>query len=139
MLIGKPSWLHAVAGYIVVEAILITAAFGWVAIYSYALHRGESAAYYESYAQDASPVVALVAAMPVFYMTGLLMRRIAPDRAESTMLALVAISICVTIAILISLKEGRIYHWSLAILCGLAQLGAGWLGSRRSPRAQSKL
>jgi hypothetical protein len=133
MLNAKPAWLHAVIGYIIVEAILIAVAVGWVAFYSYALHPGESATFYQAYAQDASPIVAVIAGIPVLFLTGRLFRRMLLDRAQATTLALVGISIVVTIALLIAMKESRIHHWALALLSGLAQLSAGWLGSRRSP------
>jgi hypothetical protein len=130
---AKPAWLHALAGYIVLEAILIAAAVGWVAFYSYALHPGESATFYQAYAQDASPIVALIAGIPLYFLTGRLFRRILSDRAQATVLALVGISIVVSVAILILMKENRINHWALASISWLAQLSAGWLGSRRQP------
>jgi hypothetical protein len=133
MLTAKPAWLHALAGYVIVEAILIAAAVGWVAFYSYALHPGESATFYEAYAQDASPIVALIAGMPLYFLTGRLFRRILSDRAKVTMLALVGIGIVVSIAILIAMREGRFYHWALESVSWLAQLSAGWLGSKRKP------
>jgi len=131
MLTAKPNWLYALVGYIVVEAILIAAAFGWVALYSYGLHPGESATYYQSYAQNASPIVALVVGIPLFFLTGRLFRRMISDQAQATMLTLVAVSIIVTIAVLIILKEDRGYHWALALINWLAQLSAGWLGSKQ--------
>lgn len=133
MLTVKPAWLHAVIGYVVVEAILIAAAFGWVAFYSYALHPGESAAFYQAYAQDASPIVALIAGGPLLFLTGLLFGRMLLDRAQATTIALVAISMIVTIALLIVMKESRTYHWTVASISGLAQMSGGWLGSRRRP------
>jgi len=88
MLIAKPAWLYALVGYIVVETILVAAAFGWVALYSYGVHPGESAAYYQSYAQNASPIVALIVGVPLFFLTGRLFRRRISDRAPATMLTM---------------------------------------------------
>lgn len=48
-------WGAALGGMLVAEVVLVAAAFGWVAIYSLLLHRGESPAFYEQYAMRASP------------------------------------------------------------------------------------
>jgi len=137
MLSAKPNWLYALVGYIGVEAILIAAAVGWVAVYSYGLHPGESAAYYEAYAQDASPIVALVVGIPLFFLTGRLFRRMISDRARATIVTLVAVNVVVTLALLIMMKEDRGYHWALALINWLVQLSAGWLGTERISQVKS--
>jgi hypothetical protein len=131
MLIAKPAWVFAVVGYILVEVILVAAAFGWVALYSYAVHPGEAATYYQSYAQNASPIVALVVGIPLFFLSGRLFRGMVPDRAQATIVTMVAISVVVTLAVLIMMREDRVYQWALASINWSAQLCAGWLGSKR--------
>lgn len=49
------------------EALMIAAAFAWVAFYSYVMDTGHPSAYYQEYAQRASPMVALVLGLPAFY------------------------------------------------------------------------
>jgi cytochrome bd-type quinol oxidase subunit 2 len=138
MLTAKPAWRYAFVGYIVVEVILIAAAFAWVALYSYGVHPGESASYYQAYAENASPIVALVAGIPVFFLTGRLFRRMIPDQAQATILTLVAISVIVTLVALIMMSERRVYQWALALMCWSAHLSAGWVGTNSNPRADSR-
>jgi hypothetical protein len=46
----------------------IAAAIAWVAFYSYLIHPGETPAFYERYAQVASPWVSVVVGFPIFYL-----------------------------------------------------------------------
>ena len=65
---GRVRWGAAIGGALAGEVILIVAAVAWVALYSYAIHPGETPAFYQRYAQRASPWVSLTAGVPVFYL-----------------------------------------------------------------------
>src|SRR6185436_12611970 len=51
----------------VLEVAIVLSAFAWVAIYSYLIHPGEQAAYYENYAKSASPIVSIVLGIPYWF------------------------------------------------------------------------
>ena len=54
---ARPAWGLALLAFVVCDAVMIALAFAWVAFYSYLIHPGENAAFYEAYAQVASPWV----------------------------------------------------------------------------------
>lgn len=61
-------WGAALGGMLLAMVAQVAAAFAWVAFYSYFIHPGETAAYYQRYAQAASPWVSVLAGGPVFYL-----------------------------------------------------------------------
>ncbi|MGC4051195.1 MAG: hypothetical protein QM757_17685 [Paludibaculum sp.] len=120
-------WGRAIAGALIAEIGQIAAAFGWVAIYSYAIHPGQPAAAYEAYAQTAAPWVSVFAGAPIFYAAS---RWIA--RTRPTALALFGVFFVMDGALLVGMTE----NWSSApvVLIGvsyLTKLGACALGGRR--------
>lgn len=50
------------------KLLLIASAFVWVVLYAHVLHTGEDAAFYERYAQDAGPWVAILVGLPAFFL-----------------------------------------------------------------------
>ena len=56
--------LIIIAAYLVAETFLVACAYLWVFIYSMLIYSGGDSAYYEAYAQVASPVVAVALAGP---------------------------------------------------------------------------
>ncbi len=63
-------WRAAIIGAIIAEAVLIGSAFGWVAIYSYAINPGQQLAVYEQHAVSSGPWVSIVMGVPIFYAAG---------------------------------------------------------------------
>jgi hypothetical protein len=61
--------------WLALEVVLVSTAFGWVAIYSHVIAPGHALAHYEDYAHRASPVVALAISAPVFGAFGYLCGR----------------------------------------------------------------
>lgn len=61
-------WGAALGGMLVAMVAQIAAAFAWVALYSYLIHPGETPAFYQRYAEVASPWVSVVAGGPIFYL-----------------------------------------------------------------------
>jgi len=72
-------WVAATA--VALEVVLVASAFAWVAVYSYLIHPGEELAYYQSYAESASPVVAVVMGIPYWYLACRWVGRKAGSRA----------------------------------------------------------
>jgi hypothetical protein len=65
-------------------ALLLIAAYAWVAFYSHVLEPGHTFDFYQQYAQTASPVVAIAAGTPLFYFAA---RRITRATNLATALA----------------------------------------------------
>ena len=87
---------------LVAEVSLIAAAFAWVFLYSYLVHPGETPAFYQRYAQVASPWVSLVAGTPIFYLICRWIGSRAPARAWPTAMALFGLFALVDLAIVFS-------------------------------------
>ncbi|MBL8361552.1 MAG: hypothetical protein JNN18_13750 [Rubrivivax sp.] len=61
----------AVAGALLLaEAVLVGAAFAWVAIYSHLLNPGQPIAIYQGHAQASGPWVSILVGMPLFAAIG---------------------------------------------------------------------
>jgi hypothetical protein len=84
MRVRQISWRLAIACALGAEVVLVIAAFAWVALYSYLIHPGESSEFYRHYALGASPWVAVVVGIPVFYFAGRLIRARVPAGSVAT-------------------------------------------------------
>jgi hypothetical protein len=80
----------------------IAAAFTWVAFYSYVIHPGETPAFYERYAMEASPWVSVVAGMPIFYLICRWIGSQVPARAWPTAMALFGLYVLLDLALVAS-------------------------------------
>lgn len=67
MKISDIRWGWAFGGMVLAMVAQIAAAIGWVAFYSHVIHPGEAPAFYQRYAEAASPWVSVIAGFPVFY------------------------------------------------------------------------
>ena len=127
MKISGIRWSAAVAGALIAEVAMIAAAFAWVAIYSYLLHPGESPAFYQRYAELASPWVALLAGVPIFY---LVCRR---TGGLATALAIFAIYFCFDAPIVIFASHPPLPAWFVAVNY-VCKFGACYLAGNRAAR-----
>ncbi|MFN8441300.1 MAG: hypothetical protein U0175_11045 [Caldilineaceae bacterium] len=62
------SWTWAIVSALAAEILLIVCAVLWVFIYSTFINPGQSLSTYESYAQTASPYVAIIVSFPLFLL-----------------------------------------------------------------------
>jgi hypothetical protein len=122
------------AMYLVIQIALVAAAFLWVFLYSAVIDTGGDAAYYQAYAQRASPVVAVLLSGPLFYAMGRFMRRFAAA-AVGLAFAVVAINVVVDIAAVSTLAADVGYHAAMSIIATAAKCAGAWLGAR--PRGPS--
>jgi hypothetical protein len=126
--------LRVAGAVLLMEAVMIALAFGWVAFVSYGLDPGRDPAYYEAYAQRSSPVVALVAGAPVFGAFGWLCARRAGERgarfARTTTIALVALD-----AAFFALAGASAGMWGVLAAAATLKLGGVVLGGRLGARA----
>jgi hypothetical protein len=124
----KINWRRAFAGALVAEIMLIAAAFGWVAIYSYLINPGQPVTMYQAHAQASGVWVSILAGAPIFYAAS---RWIA--RSQPTALALYAIFFVIDGTLLVGMMES----WTGApfVLIGLSyltKLPASALGGRHA-------
>ena len=106
-------------------AVLVAAAFGWVAIYSHLIEPGKGIEHYRAYAQQASPWVALVLGMPVFYGA---CRWIA--RTRNVALAVFAVHCAIEIPVLAVSDLSPLPLWFLPLNFALKFCGC-YLGGRK--------
>lgn len=122
-------WGWVVGTAVGLEVAMVISAFAWVAIYSYLIHPGEEPAFYENYAQFASPVVSVVLGIPYWFFACRWVGRKAGTRA---------VAMCVWawfILFLIDfplnfLGEPGTYGWLMVAISLPTKLLAAYLGGR---------
>jgi hypothetical protein len=117
----------------VLEVAIVLSAFGWVAIYSYLIHRGEQAAYYENYAQFASPIVSIVLGVPYWFFACRWVGRKGGTRAVAMGLWVWFILFIIDMALYL-LGEPTTYYWVMAAISEPTKLLAAYLGGRAALR-----
>jgi hypothetical protein len=126
---GRIRWGWVIGTAIGLEVALVISAFAWVAIYSYLIHPGEAASYYENYAQLASPVISVVLGIPYWFFACRWVGQKAGTRA---------VAMCVwawVILFLIDfplnfLAEQSAYSWMMVAISLSTKLLAAYLGGR---------
>ena len=132
-------WGAAIGGALAAEVILIVAAFAWVALYSYAIHPGETAAFYQRYAERASPWVSLTAGVPVFYLICRWIGSRHPAQAWPTAMGVFGVYLALDLTLV--LVAGGSPSLSMWLLLAGNYLGKllgchlGGTGAERSPHA----
>lgn len=137
---ARVHWGRAVAGFVVLEIVMIAAAFGWVAIYSHLLRPGQSFESYQAYARVSSPIVSLVVGVPAFFAAGIWLRRRLGAAAFPTAAAMAALYLLLEAAVILAVApEQRSSAW-LFLANVPTKIGAILLGarSRRRSRVEGK-
>jgi hypothetical protein len=117
------------------ELALIALSVACVAVYSYAIHTGESPEFYSAFARVSGPWVSLVTGAPVFYLIARWIRRRAPSAALGTAMAMVGLYLALEIAVLL-IWPGDVTGTVPFLIGGLVLKAAGaWLGAGGFPRA----
>src|SRR5215471_4069944 len=122
-------WGWVIATAIGLEVALMISAFAWVAIYSYLIHPGEAANYYENYAQSASPWVSIVLGIPYWFLAC----RWVGQKAGSRAVAMCVWAWFITFLIdfpLIFLAEQKAYYLMMVAMSLSTKLLAAYLGGR---------
>lgn len=121
-------WGLAAVGTLLAEFTLIALSIVCVAVYSYAIHTGETPEFYGEFASASGPWVSLLAGGPVFFLIARWIRRRAPAAAVGTVLAMVGLYLAIEIAVLL-LWPGDSSGTLPFMIGGLVLKGAGaWLG-----------
>ncbi len=120
--------------YVLTIGAMVAAAYAWVWFYSVAINTTGDQAFYEAYAQTASPVVAVITALPVFYLMGLFLRRF--DQALTLALAVLGIHWAVEVLVLFSI-ENPLWMLPYSIASALLKAAGAWLALKRSGQTAS--
>ena len=94
-------WGLAIVSTILAEISLIVLSILCVAVYSYAIHTGETPEFYSAFAKVSGPWVSLIAGGPVFFLIARWIRRRAPAGALGTAMAMSGLYLATEVAILL--------------------------------------
>ena len=122
-------WGWVVLTSVGLQVALVLSAFAWVAIYSYLIHPGEQAAYYENYAQFASPIVSVVLGIPYWFFACRWLGRKAGTRAVAACLWAWFILFIIDMP-LNFLGDPTAYNWAMVAISFLTKALASYLGGR---------
>lgn len=122
-------WGWVVGTVVVLEVAMVISAFAWVAIYSYLIHPGEEPAYYENYAQIASPFVSVVLGIPYWFFACRWVGRKAGTRAVAMSLWAWFILLIIEVP-LIFVATPPDFNWSMVVISHSTKLLAAYFGGR---------
>lgn len=115
---------------------MIALAFGWVAVYSHLLSPGHELAHYEAYAQRSSPIVAIVAGVPVFFAAGALCGRRGGARGAKLALRAAILYALLDVVLVALFTQDPAFHWTVCAIGGATKLlsvvGGGRVGAARA-------
>lgn len=94
-------WGLAAVATLLAEITLIALSIICVAVYSYAIHTGETQEFYGAFARVSGPWVSLIAGGPVFFLIARWIRRRAPTAALGTAMAMSGFYIAIEVAVLL--------------------------------------
>jgi hypothetical protein len=94
-------WGVATVAMILAQLTLIALSVACVAVYSYAIHTGETREFYTDFANASGPWVSLITGGPVFFLLGRWIRRRAPHSAFNTALAMCGLYLAIEVTTLI--------------------------------------
>lgn len=117
--------------FLLLEALLVAAAFAWVFLYSAFIHPGSDEAFYSAYAQRASPFVALVLAFPLFYWMGRSMGRFG-DKALTAVFAVLGLNLALEVITTATMAVDPVYSGTLSAIVFVAKSAGAWFGVGRT-------
>ena len=129
-------WGAAFGGMLLAQVGQIAATFAWVAFYSYVVHRGETADFYQRHAEVAGPWVSIVAGTPIFYLVCRWIGSRVPSRAWPTAMALFALFVLVDLALMLSAGTPSPRILGFMVVSYLLKLLACHLGGRTAARRE---
>lgn len=129
---NRIGWGRVAATVLAVEVALVLSAFAWVVIYSYLIHPGETPAYYESHAQFASPIVSVVAGIPLLFFACRWAARRAGTRAVTMSLWIWFVLFLIDLALILP-GQPTAYIWTMVAISHSTKFLAAFLGGRAAP------
>lgn len=132
-------WGLAAVATILAEITLIALSIICVAVYSYAIHTGETQEFYEAFARVSGPWVSLIAGGPVFFLIARWIRRRAGSAALGTAMAMAGLYLSIEIAALLLWPGDTSAAVPFVIGGFVLKVAGAWLGAGGTPkRALSK-
>jgi lipopolysaccharide export LptBFGC system permease protein LptF len=136
MKLRQISWWRAIAGALGAEVTLVTGAFAWVALYSHLIHPGKPVEFYRRYALGASPWVAVLVGVPLFYLAGRWIRARVPATAVATAMGMLGFYLLLEAPFLLLGDNPLMPYWLPT--AGYAGKGVAiYLGAMGSGRRES--
>lgn len=129
-------WGLAVVATLLAQVALIALSIICVAVYSYAIHTGETQEFYSAFAKVSGPWVSLIAGGPVFFLIARWIRRRAPAAALGTAMAMSGLYLAIDVAILLAWPGGSSELFAaLPFVVGgfVLKVAGAWLGAGGSP------
>jgi len=122
-------WGLAAVATILAELTLIALSIVCVAVYSYAIHTGETPEYYSAFAKVSGPWVSLLAGGPVFFLVARWIRRRARSAAPGTAMAMVGFYVAIEIAVLLLWPGDSSTTLPFVIGGFVLKVAGAWLGA----------
>lgn len=122
-------WGLAVVATLLAEITLITLSILCVAVYSYAIHTGETPEFYSAFAKVSAPWVSLIAGGPVFFLIARWIRRRAPSAALGTAMAMAGLYLAIEVAVLLLWPGDTSGTLPFVIGGFILKVAGGWLGA----------
>jgi hypothetical protein len=123
-------WGLAVGATLLAEVSMIVISVLCVAVYSYAIHTGESQAFYDAFAMESGPWVSLIAGGPVFFLLARWIRRRAGAAAFRTAMTQCALYFGIEAVVLLSWPGGiPTAILPVVIVASLVKVAAAWIGA----------
>ncbi len=122
-------WGLAAVATLLAEITLIALSIICVAVYSYAIHTGETPEFYRAFAKVSGPWVSLIAGGPVFFLIARWIRRRAPSAALGTAMTMAGLYLAIEIAILLLWPGDAGGILPFAIGGFVLKVAGAWLGA----------
>ncbi len=103
--------------------------FLFMVLYGYVIDPGHEESYYQDFADRFGPFASIIGGIPVFFLTGVLLRRFLGERALKVAIAAYCIHVGIYLAILIAAGQFAAYLPHI-IVSAATKLGAIYLGAR---------
>jgi hypothetical protein len=122
-------WGLAVVATLLAEITLIALSILVVAVYSYAIHTGETQEFYSAFARASGPWVSLITGGPVFFLIARWIRRRAPAAAVGTTLTMLGIYLTLEIVALLVWPSDASGALAFTIGGFVLKAAGAWLGA----------
>lgn len=122
-------WGLAVVAALLAQITLIVISIICVAVYSYAIHTGETPEFYSAFAVASGPWVSLIAGGPVFFLIARWIRRRSPSAALSTAMAQSGIYFAIEVTVLLLWPGNAAATLPVVIGGYILKLAGAWLGA----------
>ena len=122
-------WGLAIVAGLLAQITMIVVSIICVAVYSYAIHTGETPEFYSAFAMTSGPWVSLIAGGPVFFAIARWVRRRAPSAAPGTAMAMAAFYLAIEVIVLLTWPGTPAATFPLMIGGFVLKLAGAWLGA----------